>query len=60
MNKAYAVRKRRDAAEEVCWTLIIMMQIGMLQIPMEERKWISESFMKWADLAVETGIMNKE
>lgn len=58
MPTPYQVRKRRDAAEEVCWTLLIMMAFGVLEIPRDAREFLSRTYDKWADLAVETGVMD--
>lgn len=49
--------QRRDAAEEVCWCLMLMMQLGGLEIPVEWRKFLGPSMDRWADLCVETGEM---
>lgn len=49
--------QRRDAAEEVCWTLMLMMELGGLEIPMEWRKFLSPPMDKWADLCVQTEVM---
>jgi hypothetical protein len=51
------VKERRKAAEAVCWTLTMMMAVGALDIPMDERRWLSDTFDSWTELAVETGIM---
>lgn len=52
---AYTVRKRRDAAEEVCWAVLLMMGFDLLAIPKEERAMLGEPMQKWADLAEATG-----
>lgn len=49
--------KRLRAADEVCWSLLLMMAVGALDIPMEEREWLRTTFEPWADLAVETGVL---
>lgn len=55
----YMVGKRRAAAEEVCWTLILMMGCGLLDdVPEGERKMLAEPLQAWANLAYETGIMD--
>lgn len=53
INKAWSDRtlkaKMREAADEVCATMLFMMEMGMLQIPIEERNFISENgFATWA------------
>jgi hypothetical protein len=57
---AYTVRKRRDAAEEVCWALLLMMGLDLLPIPKEERPLLAEPMQKWADLAAATGQMGEK
>lgn len=54
-NKA---AQRRDAAEEVCWGLLLLMGIGGFDIPQSERDFISPYLEIWADLAVDTGVMH--
>ena len=49
--------QRRLAAEEVCWALMLMMQLGLLEIPVGDRKILAEPMEKWAKLCVETGEM---
>ena len=53
------VRKRRDAAEQVCWCLLLMMGLGELELPQASRDWLFDAYRPWADLAVETGIMTE-
>jgi hypothetical protein len=47
--------KRRDAAEQVCWTLMLMMSIGMLELPDASRVMLGNVMEVWSDLAVRTG-----
>jgi hypothetical protein len=54
VSKTLAAR-RREAAEEVCWSLLIMMDLGGLDIPLEWRKYLADSMEPWVDLAVRTG-----
>lgn len=54
-SQKHLTKLRRDQSEEVMWTLLIMMELGMLEIPLEHRSFLGEPFEKWADLAVETG-----
>jgi hypothetical protein len=42
---------QNDAANEVCWTVILMMQLGLLEIPLEERPMLADPMAKWSDLA---------
>lgn len=45
-------RARRDeAANETCWTLLLMMGTGCLNIPREERRWLASRAAVWSDLA---------
>ena len=54
-NKA---ARRRDAAEEVCFTLLLMMELGGLDIKDKEwRECLGKPMEVWADLAVETDIL---
>lgn len=54
------VQARLEAAEEVCWTLLLMMALGGLEIPQEWRDYLYGSYGKWTDLAVDTGILATE
>lgn len=46
-------RKARDAAaNEVCWTVVLMMHLGMLELPTEDRPLLAEPMQKWADIAM--------
>lgn len=58
---SYKVGKRRKAAEDVCWTLMLMMALGGLDdVPMEWRPLLADSLQSWADIAVDTGVMQSE
>lgn len=59
-SQKHLAKLRRDAAEEVCWTLMLMMSIGTLEIPLEDRPFLGEPVDKWAGLAVATGKMKEE
>jgi hypothetical protein len=55
------VAQRRYAAEEVCWSLMLVMQLGgMDEIPLEWRKLIADPLMEWCKLCEATGQMKKE
>ena len=54
-SKKQLKKERKKAAEEVCWTLLLMMAVGSLDLPDEDRKWLSTSMQKWSDLAHKTG-----
>lgn len=56
MGQTKAAR-RRDAAEEVCMAVILMMGLGGLEIPLEWRRMLGEPMEKWAELAAETGTL---
>lgn len=61
MASAYKIGKRRKAAEEVCWALMLMIGLGGLdEVDLEWRKMLGEPMEKWADLAVETGEMKPD
>lgn len=50
--------QRKIAAEEVCWSLMIMMELGGLEgIPLEWRKQLGDPLEKWAKLCEATGLM---
>lgn len=55
---SHLVGKRRSAAEEVCWTLVLMMDLGGLEIEPEWRDYLAGPMGAWTALAVETGVMN--
>lgn len=54
------VASRLSAAEEVCWTLLLMMGLGGLEIEKKWRDYLGTTYEKWVTLAVETGVMNEE
>jgi hypothetical protein len=54
-SQAKVMQERLEAADEVCWTLIVMMQLGGLDIPFEERKFLMDTYGPWVQLAVESG-----
>lgn len=57
---AYAVGKRRSAAEEACWALMLALALGGLEdVPIEWRPLIADPLQRWADLAVQTGVMGR-
>jgi hypothetical protein len=50
------VKKRRKAAEEVCWRILLMMGLDILPIEdYDSRKLLADPMEKWADLAQQTG-----
>lgn len=57
MNRLEEKQKRYKAAEDVCFSLLLMMDLGMLELPMENRKFLAEPMQIWADLAAEAGIL---
>jgi hypothetical protein len=44
-------------ATEVCWTLMIMMSIGGLDLPHYEREFLGEALSCWADMEAQNGKM---
>jgi hypothetical protein len=46
-------KERYKAAEDVCWTLILMMAFGGLDLPDIEREWLGERMQKWSDISDE-------
>lgn len=47
-----AAEQRRAAAEDVCFTVLLMMGLGELEIPIEARKWLADPMQKWAGRAL--------
>jgi len=45
--------ERNKAANEVCWTLIIMMAFGGLDLPDDDRQFLGERMERWADISDE-------
>jgi hypothetical protein len=46
-------REQNEAADKVCWTLILLMSFGGLDLPNDEREIIAEPMEKWADISDE-------
>lgn len=59
MTNKTLTKKRRDAAEEVCYAVILLMALGFLDVPDAERKLLGEPMQVWANLAEETGKLPK-
>lgn len=55
----YVVGKRRSAAEDVCWAIMLMMSLGGLEIDQEWKDFLAKPMQAWADLAAETGILGE-
>lgn len=55
----YLVSKRRKAAENVCWTVLLMMELGGLEIPLEWREYLAKPMQEWVELAHATGEIRK-
>jgi len=53
-------RKRLKAAEAVCWSVMLAMAIGGLDIPLEDRKFLADPMEKWVKLAVQSGLIEKD
>lgn len=54
-----AEEKRLRQAEEVCFCLILMMALGGLDIPQDEKDLLAEPMLKWADLAADAGLIRE-
>jgi hypothetical protein len=55
--------ERLRAAEEVCWTLMLVFGLDLLppkDVNEETRKFIAEPMMEWSRLCVEQGLMQEE
>lgn len=60
MAKTLAAQ-RRSRAEEVCWSLMLALNLGGLdEIPLEWRSLIADPLQAWCDLAVKTGEMKDD
>lgn len=53
-------RKRLKAAEGVCWSILVAMALGGLNIPLEDRQFLAEPMEKWVKLAVQSGLIEKD
>ena len=54
------VRERLEAAEGVCWSLILAMSVGGLDIPMEDRQFLAQPMEKWVSKAVKCGLFKHD
>lgn len=51
--------ERLRVAEEVCWTLMLQMGLGLLTVEEQtERDFLAEPLLKWANIAAEQGLMH--
>jgi len=57
MSKQKLVAERKKAAEEVCYTVLLAMALGGLDIPLEDRDFLAKPMEKWTRLCVKTGTM---
>ncbi len=53
-------RKRLKAAESVCFSILLMMAVGDLDIPLEDRQFLAEPMEKWVKLATKSGLIQKD
>lgn len=56
MASAKSKRKKKEtlkAAEDVCWTLMLMKTSGWLNLPEDERQLLGKPMQKWLDLSDE-------
>jgi hypothetical protein len=51
--------ERLRAAEDVCWSLLLMMKLGGLDISHSWRQYLAKDVQKWVDRAVATGVMKE-
>jgi hypothetical protein len=52
---------RLRAAEEVCWTLILQMGLGILKVKdPSAREFLATPMLAWADLAAEAGLIRRD
>lgn len=42
-------KKMNDSANEVCATMLILMELGGLNIPQAEKDFITEDFLMWSE-----------
>jgi hypothetical protein len=43
--------EQNKAADEVCWTLILMMAFGGLDLPDDERQFLGKRMEEWSDIS---------
>lgn len=53
-------RERLKAAEGVCWSILLAMAVGGLDIPLEDRQFLAEPMQKWVDLAVKSKLIRED
>lgn len=53
-------RKRLKAAEGVCWSILLAMAVGGLDIPLEDRQFLADPMEKWVKLAVQSGLVRED
>ena len=53
-------RQRLKAAEAVCWSVLLAMAVGGLDIPLDDRQFLAEPMQKWVDLAVKSKLIPRE
>lgn len=53
-------RKRLKAAESVCWSVLLAMSVGGLDIPMEDRQFLAKPMEEWTGLAVKSGLLRED
>ncbi len=53
-------RERLKAAEGVCWSILLAMAVGGLDIPLEDRQFLAQPMEKWVKLAVKSGLIPKD
>lgn len=53
-------RKRLKAAESVCYSILLAMAVGGLDIPLEDRQFLADPMQKWVDLAVKSKLIRED
>ena len=53
-------RKRLKAAEGVCYSILLAMAVGGLDIPLEDRQFLADPMEKWVALSVKSGLIRED
>jgi hypothetical protein len=51
--------ERLKAAEDVCWSLMLLMKLGGLDISHSWKQYLAKDMQAWVDKAVATGVMSE-
>jgi hypothetical protein len=53
--------RRLQEAEEACFGILLGIELGQLEMPLEQRQWIaSQGLERWSNLAAEQGLLRTE